>query len=1001
MAYNETLSKIQITATTGLVDCNNLTEGLHISELLHVQSTAKKLNADFVFFRRIYNKEEEQIDSKPVLYLFSKDEDFINSKQHIDLQAKIWSASEVDVYFIINTTNIHIFNARRSAQANKKDELNICDLCLISEAVEQFNDQRFSAYLFTTGTFWEQDIFSNKKEVSFFKNRLDEKNAPYHRLLEYLKETKKQIIDKKRLNLEKQIIDKLLIICILVKFLEDIQDEDGRSSIKNIYKKHKIESFSDALRTQGKCIAVLDDLATEFNGKIFDNFSSNKDPVQQEIENSQIKKQLSITNLAVIADFLAGNIDIKKGQLFLWKQYDFNFLPVELISSIYEYFLDEKSAVYTPPFLVNFLVDEAMPIAKAAVYFSDCQYKVLDPSCGSGIFLVAAYKRMLQWWVINNSSPLQIKTPDKKVCQKILEDNIFGVDVNDTATLISIFSLTIALLDKLDPKEIWNNLKFKNLRERNIQTQNFFDWAAENKEKHHFDLVIGNPPFNPEADKKVDKVIEKFPLLNPKHTKIPDKNLALHFFEGAMTLSNRACLIIPSNVLLYSTRSQVYREEVFSNFTVDKIYDFTHLRRILFHAEVPTVAILASSNPTETQKNIGHIVVKRIVVGEQKIQFEIDHYDYHQVPVSWACDASKQFVWKTNLLGGGQLFHFIYRLSLLPTLKDFIDKKKKEDDEWMYGVGYIVGNKKKVAPYLFHKPTLKGFNETENIFLTSLEENNMFEAPRPEILYKAPLVVISLGKKNNPAQLFSKNQIFNSKFLGIRSPQKDVHILDRIYQSFFNESNTYKLFQTYMFSISSQAMINKETVFIKEDFDNLPFPEDESLLNPSPTEKILQEDVLNYYIHLGKAISEKGEGKKLYEKVQEGQLMEYGQVYCDMLNPIYEQKEKQKWQIGSVYQTDNFTVFQFIYGKPQKQGSNFQSGDLNKLAEIYSTLYNIIFNTEENRAAIFTRVARIYDHINGYDSVIFIKPNALRYWLRSIALRDADETFQDLKSEGY
>ena len=120
MAYNETLNKIQITATTGLVDCNNLTEGLHISELLHVQSTAKKLNADFVFFRRIYNKEEEQIDSKPVLYLFSKDEDFINSKQHIDLQAKIWSASEVDVYFIISTTNIHIFNARRSAQANKK-----------------------------------------------------------------------------------------------------------------------------------------------------------------------------------------------------------------------------------------------------------------------------------------------------------------------------------------------------------------------------------------------------------------------------------------------------------------------------------------------------------------------------------------------------------------------------------------------------------------------------------------------------------------------------------------------------------------------------------------------------------------------------------------------------------------------------------------------------------------------------------------------------------------
>ena len=106
---------------------------------------------------------------------------------------------------------------------------------------------------------------------------------------------------------------------------------------------------------------------------------------------------------------------------------------------------------------------------------------------------------MLQWWTINNWKKTgKIAYPNKTVAKRILEKNIFGVDIEEVAALVSIFGLTTAFLDKLTPKEIWDNLKFKDLSKQNIQGVNFYLWAKSAKEREEqFDLVIGNPPFNP------------------------------------------------------------------------------------------------------------------------------------------------------------------------------------------------------------------------------------------------------------------------------------------------------------------------------------------------------------------------------------------------------------------------------------------------------------------------------------------------------------------------
>ena len=742
--------QIGFTEKNGLVFCQNLDQAKNNFELIYL-TEVQKLQASAVFFRRFYkNSEIYPYHSEPSVVIFQRPNLFFNSEEHIKLHAALWSAGRNEIYIIQSESRIDIINARKPAELTRENDLILDNLILTSSsALESFNDQRFSAYLFRSGTFWEQVDFYNKgRDEKFFKNKLEEENMPYHQLLTFLIQTRLQLQKYNLINFDSEIIDKLIILCILIKFLEEIKNTDGTHTLSKIYQAYSVNTFAEALLQKGTSIDILEELGKKLNGKIFNYFTNKEEAESEELfveRNNSIKAYLRKGDLSPIANLLLVRVNTKTGELdfdlqnrqfkldfdFSWQQYSFRHLPIELISSIYEHFLQadsreqtgniEKGVVYTPPFLVNFLIDEVMPLNSPELLQNNA-FKVLDPSCGSGVFLVAAYKRLLQWWIINYYKK-NGKFPDNyepKIFQEIFEKNIFGVDVNKKATLITVFSLTIAFLDKLEPIAFWQNLNFKKLQD-NIQTKNFFEWAATAKKD--FALVIGNPPFNVESDKKKEDVLNKdlLNVINLRHKNIPKNNFALHFFEASMTLTQKVCLIIPSNVLLYYRPSQKYRKDIFTDYNINRIFDFTHLREILFTKKkqtgaektkkigrTPVLALIAENKPSE-KKSIEHIVVKRLNTTEKKIRFEIDYYERHIVRWDWALDETKQFIWKTNLLGGGRLFNLVYRLSLLPTLKDFLETKKNENPEWIYSSGYKIGGKgttKEPADFKRHQRNL-------------------------------------------------------------------------------------------------------------------------------------------------------------------------------------------------------------------------------------------------------------------------------------------------------
>ena len=984
---------LDFTEKNGLVFCAKVKSAQNNAELLYLYE-AKKLGASAVFFRRFYRDGDSvPFNSEPAVCIFEKEDVFFNSEEHILLHAALWSSGKSEVYIIISKLRIDILNARKPAHVRNDKTLSLSELVIISsDAVKAFEDARFSAYLFESGTFWDQDGM---------RDEIDADTSPYRFLLTYLMTVREQFMKNDReLKLQPETIDKLLVTSILIKFLEEIKDDKGKHTLKAIYKNHQVKNFAEAI-SKGFVLTVYDELATEFNGRIFERFSNEE------------KIEITNSDLSPLVKFLCADVDVHTNQMFLWEQYSFKYLPAEVISAIYENFIQaesvrqsgktEKGIVYTPIHLVNLLVDEVMPLDKPEL-FADETYKVLDPACGSGVFLVAAYKRMLQWWALNNySEEAGLRYPQSKKAQSIIVRNIFGIDVKETATLVSIFGLTTALLDKLTPQAIWNNFQFKDLSKENILCSNFFTKAVDFKSADKFDLVIGNPPFNIESGQSKKDVVstQLIDAIGFKHKKVPKSNFALHFFEASLAISNKVCLILPANVLLYYKAAQTYRSEIFTDFTVRKLIDFTHLRRELFHktADTPVVAIVALNRPSD-QAPIEHVIIKRAGTAGKKLRFETDYYDYHKVTWAQATDPSKSFIWKTNLLGGGRLFQLINKVSQLRNLEQFVNGMKAEHPhDWEYSVGYKVNDSScvpvKDVDYIFGRQSIvtETFDETEN-FETIIEVNKDFAAPRNSKIYEPPHLIIktNTGTSNIPVHYSNKHLCFKDRLIGLHAPSKHKHILKEIYECFRHDQYS-KLYRLWLFATSAETLVNLETACKKEDIDTLPYPEDLQYLKLNKNELAIQDDVLNYYIHLGKSVASAGAGNMLVEKVSSPQVKSFGKYFISVLNDLYATENK-AWQSGISIIDADITMYVFCFGgiEPIKE---------NLVETFRGKAHALISETLVNSRAACKRVVRIYKHIEGYDCVVLIKPNLKKYWLDSIALRDADDTIVDFKKAGF
>lgn len=946
-----------------LVNENKL-DNLTAREIFSLE-TAKEYRADAVYFRKFGDNRQPV----PQIYLYDNTSTKMDDKEYAQIQKVLWSACVVPLFIIVEKTKVLIFDSRKPVDTSFFGEISADPIETIN--ISSLAIKEYSAKLFDNGSFWEENRNSN--------NFLESTSA-YVDLIDGLKKIRKSFLEKSEL--PERTAHKLLVLSILVKYLEERGDDGETLFAKTFFRKFGADNFCGVLRKKGEVVNLFLKLGEHFNGKIFS------------WDNEEEVVLLKNCDLSLLANYLDANIS--GNQYVLWRRYSFNHLPVEIISSVYEEFLGEgkKDVVYTPHFLVNMLVDECMPLENPKHDF-----RLIDVSCGSGIFLVSCYKRLIEWWRYNKFKETGVlpTNPNLRILKQLLRKSIFGVDIEEDATRLTIFSLSLALCDLLTPKQIWTELKFDDLSEENIVSQDFFEYLR-GVELETFDLVIGNPPFEEINKVKFDKIVSDNNL--PIGCKIPQNQAALLFLYQSMRLlksSGVSCLIMPSGPLLYNDTID-FRRYFFSKYNVTQILDFTNLSAKLFgKANVATSAIFSTKQDPDIQP-IVHITVRRTKPSKEKLFFEIDHYDFHSVNKEDA--AMDRYVWKSNLFGGKRITHLINWLSKLPTLEDYLEKKR-QNNGWVYGDGFIKGKpdsqvkpsdlKKKKggyskAPFLTNS---KSFNpedfDEKGIKRTFLLSDIYFQWKRRPELFTAPQLLIkkNMGVKSIPVHYTATPLSFKNEVIGIHAPTEENRELKEL-SDFIRNNQTYRF---YLSVTSARSGVSRSTAtLLQSDIMNLPYPLHKEELKLSYMEKILRDDALNYVLD---QIS-KGENSKVNNNVTEQQLLQFGDVFMKALNSVYTDDQK-KFKISTIIDAQTFfaTVFQYTardIGKPIVKNSPQSESAISRLVT-KQTGKNLRIN----------RVLKIYEK----DKIYLIKPKQLRYWLKSIALRDADETLNDLQNAGY
>lgn len=917
-----------------------------------VLNIAQKIGATAVYFRRFSDNQS----SKAQLLIFDNTSNKFSGEEIAEIHRKIWSSGIVPMYYVFDNTNINIYDARKQVEYNEKNQSISIDpfeqLSLVKKSLQKF--QNYSAKLFTNGTFWEQ------KEV---RNQFLNKESAENKLIEGLKNIRKQFISDSKLDSE--LANKLLVLSILVKYLEERKDDLGTHVFPADYFEvyNNASSFCDVLRN-GQIIELFSDLSTHFNGKIF----------ELSLNEKRILNNLSLNKLA---DYLDAHHD--GDQLVIWSLYSFEYLPVELISRIYEEFIDQrKDAVFTPIHLARLMVDECMPVSEPKDNF-----KVIDVSCGSGVFLVSVFKRLVQWWQKKEFDKTgKLLAPEIEDLKRILRESVYGVDIEETSVRLSVFSLSIALCDILTPTEIWKDLRFDDLREKNIYHGDFFQFLNENSQGN-FDLVIGNPPFEDKV-KDFKKLFEKFNIQSDYH--IPRNQIAMLFLQQAMKLlkpDGLLSFVMPSGPLLYNNTLD-FRKEFFSRYEVPQIIDLSELRNasVLFEKTIATAVVFAYNRKPKADNQIAHICVKRTKATNERLFFEIDHYDINYLTQEIACN--KSFIWKSNIMGGSQLYLLINRLNGFQKLGEFLKTKKSEN--WTFGEGYYYGNRSKKATHLTNKVLVETKDFTENgILKESIETEEYFERHREsnKLIFKAPHILFKqvLGKSRFTLEVLNKDMIFKDRILGIYSPKiSELYKIETILQE------NYILLKLFLLSCSAEAGINRSGGYVvtTKDLMHLPYPENIQNLELSTNETIIKNDVLHYKLEE----LTKGEKAKInIQRVTDKELREFGEILCSNLNPIYQTENKEFKALEPIH-TISYTCYPIAYGdakisKDLKE--KLQDGDLSELIE------------NDQESVLYKRILRLYKQ----DIIYLIKPNTLRYWLKSIALRDASDISTDLINSGY
>lgn len=472
----------------------------------------------------------------------------------------------------------------------------------------------------------------------------------------------------KEANLNDDIAHDLIARLVFIQFLWDRKDSDGQAALteakleqlhKDGYLSKAYHSIADVLRNYKDTYNLFRYLNDRFNGDLFPGKAATEEEREQEWAAEQ--EHVKPAHLDILAGFIAGEVEFVTRQYSAWRLYAFDTIPLEFISSVYEEFVHKKGeatgAHYTPLHLVDFVLDGVLPW-----HDPNWDVRILDPACGSGIFLVKSFQRLVHRWRIAHPA----EDPAAAVLVSLLENNLVGVDMDPHATRVASFSLYLALCDALDPRSYWSKIRFPIMREKRIIREDFFredrPLFRSTADAGTFDLVVGNAPWGKnsiteEAEEWAAKQVPNIPISNG--------DIGPLFLSKGLKLVKEGGLVAmvqPASTLLLARwdKAIAFRKMLFSTTRVEEIVNFSSHRFKLFPNATSAACSITLRSAPRTDAPVRYICPKLLHTPEDEYRIRIDPMDVNAVQIHAA--AHDPYIWTTLMLGGNRELELVRRL---------------------------------------------------------------------------------------------------------------------------------------------------------------------------------------------------------------------------------------------------------------------------------------------------------------------------------------------------
>ena len=892
-----------------------------------------------------------------------------------------WCFNQSPVIFILTEEHLSVFNA---FHYDKKYDLEPLPLD------ESEIKQHFSFWELQSGNTWKWI------ERTFFKGK-----SKQYRVDRYLLDnigTAISLLDKRDLPIK--LANRIILRLIFIRYLIDrgvIIDESYISGLPEEDELRK-ENFNRLIMDRERLYCFFAYLKERFNGNLFE-IHEDEDQVKQE-------------HLDLLSNLFKGT-NLATGEQTLFDVYDFSIIPIELISGIYESVIDKKkrkknAAIYTPTFLVDYILENTVSHYLQNAPAAQC--KILDPSCGSGIFLVEAYRRLVEKEITNET------ISDQKLIE-LLEKNIYGIDLDEVALNVAIFSLYVAVLDYKDPKTL-QNLKLPTLLNQNLFHANFLDINHTfNTVLKQADLkfIIGNPPWKHDNSQIHLSYIKKYSFT--------DRQIARTFLIRTRDFSttHTECALIVTSSILHKVGTI---KHFLTNFFVDKVLDLSAVRRLIFKdAQNPaSIIFYRYAFQMNTKKSmVRYISLMPNIFLTHFNTLVIEKNDIKKISQGYFL--KYPWMWKVALYGSSMDVHLLERLNKHPSkIKNIINKKGGV----FVGNGIVKGTQKKNFSYLTNLPIIdpadiKGYytviNETTRRFKP--EDTLMASCGKPE-LFEGEHIFFKRRMANETRLTVSYTEIscafWNSAYsiTSETNPEK----LKELYALFISDLFTYFQYMTsanwgiffpevnlkeYLAFPYRQVgnvkkiidLVNRFIQYYKNHYEkalrpqNIPLPVEFEQINRLvyDTYEIdeIEKDLINYVLDVSRYLFKSGSTlEKVFRPLTDDDLLKYAHVFYDHFGKIYNSP-------GEYFQVEYFLLgyfaamkFKIVPVKPPKGSEIIKSKEKDPDAVILKVL--------AQTGSLYRITSELYQNkvINGFEKDFFyiIKPNEFKSWHRAIAHLD-------------